>query len=170
VVLDDLGENGVYVGMDVGVYYRKNGMAVWDNFSDQLPNVSVRELEIAGKGSNPGDKRLIAATFGRGVWRSTLWGTTQLRLGASLPRLQRFTASRNGSILTLRFQLGTDRYQGGYSRIQLATLDGKVVYQDQVPNFGVSQRSIDLSGRGQGVYLFVLKKGDQYLSRRIAIP
>src|SRR5262249_11554630 len=55
--------NGVYVGMDSGIYYRDDRLDSWVPFSDGLPNIVVTSLlidEMRG--------RLIAGTFGRGVW------------------------------------------------------------------------------------------------------
>ena len=58
----------VYVGCDVGVYYRDAAAASWILYNTGLPNVSVRDLAIfypLGK--------LRAATYGRGVWEADLY-------------------------------------------------------------------------------------------------
>ena len=58
-------DENLYLGMDVGVYYRDSTMNDWIPYFDGLPNVIVSELEIqytAGK--------VRAATFGRGIWES----------------------------------------------------------------------------------------------------
>ena len=54
----------VYVGMDVGVYYRDNLSATWTLYNTGLPNTPVFDMEISP--ANP--TKLTAATFGRGVW------------------------------------------------------------------------------------------------------
>ena len=57
----------VYVGTDIGVFYRDNTMGSWVAYMDGLPRVSVRDLEIyylTGK--------IRAATFGRGTWESNV--------------------------------------------------------------------------------------------------
>ena len=170
VALDNLGQNGVYLGTDAGVFFKRNGFAQWENFSGGLPNAAIRELDIARKGTNNADRRLVAATFGRGVWRSNLWDDipTAVRPGARLPGLRRFTTTVSGSELTVRFQLGTDRFDQGNCEFQITTVDGKLVYGEQVRNFGVFERTIDLSGRGKGVYLFVLKNAVERMIRRMA--
>ena len=69
----------LYVGMDVGVYYRDSLMGSWVAFSSGLPNVVVSEMEIqyaAGK--------LRAATYGRGMWETDLLTTTMQNLDASV--------------------------------------------------------------------------------------
>ena len=55
--------NGVFVGLDSGVYYRDDRLNAWVPFSDGLPNVVVVTLVIDEERG-----RLIAGTFGRGVW------------------------------------------------------------------------------------------------------
>jgi hypothetical protein len=65
VTVDDNTPHGIYVGMNIGVYYKKEPDANWTNFSDNLPLVAINELEIqkaAGK--------IRVATYGRGVWES----------------------------------------------------------------------------------------------------
>ncbi len=60
--------DGLYVGTDVGVYYRDTLLGDWIPFFDNLPNVVVNELEI-----NYSLKKLRAATYGRGLWQSGLY-------------------------------------------------------------------------------------------------
>jgi PKD repeat protein len=57
----------LYVGMDVGVYYRDNTMSSWVLYNTGLPNVGVMELEIHYTAL-----KLRAATFGRSIWQSNL--------------------------------------------------------------------------------------------------
>lgn len=59
--------DGVYVGLDVGVYYRDNNLGDWVLFSNGLPNVIITELDI-----NTTNNRIYAGTFGRSAWYSEL--------------------------------------------------------------------------------------------------
>ncbi len=60
-------DDPVYIGTSLGVYYRDNTLANWIPFDTNLPNVSVTDLEI-----HPLDGKIIASTYGRGVWQSTI--------------------------------------------------------------------------------------------------
>lgn len=60
-------DNPLYVGTSLGVYYRDDSMSSWQPFETNLPNVSVEDLEI-----NVEDAKLIAATYGRGVWQTDI--------------------------------------------------------------------------------------------------
>jgi PKD repeat protein len=62
----------MYVGMDVGVYYRHRGMADWELFATNLPNTEVTELEIYYDDACRGNDMLRASTYGRGLWESDL--------------------------------------------------------------------------------------------------
>ncbi|APY07637.1 hypothetical protein BWZ20_04680 [Winogradskyella sp. J14-2] len=64
----DNGDDGLYVGMNYGVFYTDNTRTRWVNFSNGLPNVRINELEI-----NTVDNKIYAATYGRGLWRSDVY-------------------------------------------------------------------------------------------------
>jgi photosystem II stability/assembly factor-like uncharacterized protein len=59
--------NPLYLGTSLGVYYRDDSMSAWAPFDTNLPNVSVTDLEI-----NLEDAKLIAATYGRGIWQTDI--------------------------------------------------------------------------------------------------
>lgn len=61
----------VYIGTEMGVYYRNNDLSGWHKFGNQLPNSPVTDLYIY---KNGGTNYITAATFGRGLWRSPTFG------------------------------------------------------------------------------------------------
>ena len=71
LVWDDNGNDGLYVGMDYGVYYIDNTFDEWQPYSNLLPNVIINELEI-----NNETRMLYAGTYGRGLWVSPLVART----------------------------------------------------------------------------------------------
>ena len=79
-------DNGIYVGMDVGVYYRDSTLTNWISFSEGLPNVIVTELDIYYN-SNPSKSRIKASTYGRGLWESEFY------VSPSTPPLASFETS-----------------------------------------------------------------------------
>ena len=68
IVYQNGGSDGLYVGMDIGVYYRDNSMEDWTLYNASLPNVVISELEI-----DYDESKIYAATYGRGLWRSDLY-------------------------------------------------------------------------------------------------
>jgi hypothetical protein len=63
----------IYIGMDVGVYYKDNSSSQWTLYNAGLPNVPISDLEIS-----PASPTLLrAATYGRGVYEvETIQSTT----------------------------------------------------------------------------------------------
>ncbi|MEI7500725.1 MAG: T9SS type A sorting domain-containing protein [Bacteroidota bacterium] len=70
IAYEDFTNDALYIGTDVGVFYRNAGMPDWIPFTNNLPNVMVTDLEIAY-----GVGKIRASTFGRGVWESDLYVT-----------------------------------------------------------------------------------------------
>lgn len=72
IVYDRNSDEGLYIGTQTGILYRNAAMPGWVNFSSGFPVVDVRELEIFYN-QNPANNRIMAATYGRGLWKSELY-------------------------------------------------------------------------------------------------
>lgn len=55
----------VYIGTELGVFYKDDNQAGWEPFFNGLPRVPVTDLHV-----DYSSGFVIAATFGRGLWRS----------------------------------------------------------------------------------------------------
>ncbi len=65
-IYDGSTDDGIYVGMAPGIYYKDNTSPTsWTLRTNGLPNVDVRELEIACE-------KLYAGTYGRGLWEASM--------------------------------------------------------------------------------------------------
>ena len=73
IAIHDDGDETLYVGMDVGVYYRNNTMSDWVLYNTDLPNVQISEVEIKEQ-----TNELYIATYGRGVWKNNTIGASSL--------------------------------------------------------------------------------------------
>lgn len=62
----------MYVGLDVGVYYRDSTMTDWELYNAGLPMMEVDDLKIRIDRECPGNSTITAGTFGRGTWVSPL--------------------------------------------------------------------------------------------------
>ena len=60
-------DNDLYLGTSLGVYHINDQMSEWEVFSNNLPNVPVKDLEI-----NVDEQTITAGTYGRGVWQSPI--------------------------------------------------------------------------------------------------
>ncbi len=162
VVTYSNGSNGgVYLGMDVGVYYRDNTMSDWVLFNAQLPNVEIADLEIQyslGK--------VRAATYGRGVWESDLYGTTpfvapELAGKLSDKELQKtnFKVYPNPAqdVLNVEFYAA----EGGPSRLYILDLMGRVQTKEQVVEMvqGFNKVNLQINDLPNGIYYLSNGKG-----------
>ena len=69
VVIDHTDNSTIYLGTEIGVYKKAMSENTWSSYGENLPNMTVMELEIM-YGSNA----LRAATWGRGLWEYSLDG------------------------------------------------------------------------------------------------
>lgn len=90
--------NEVYVGTDVGIYYRNDNIGHWINFSNGLPVTMVMNLYI-----NPTLQTISAATFGRGIWVSPLYGSAACPVNIALNNTyyNRYVFSASGDITSI---------------------------------------------------------------------
>jgi photosystem II stability/assembly factor-like uncharacterized protein len=69
IVIDKTKNDGsMYAGTIRGVFYRNNSSGKWIPYSNGLPNSLINEVEI-----NYFNRKLYAATYGRGVWCTKLY-------------------------------------------------------------------------------------------------
>jgi photosystem II stability/assembly factor-like uncharacterized protein len=159
---------GVYVAMDVGVYYRDNTLTAWLPFFSKLPNVSVRELEIS-YGRTVDENRLRAATFGRGLWETPLYNASPVVLAGNdgVPAAEGFSAvaEKGGRGVAIRF--GSPK--PGRYRAELTDLKGAVLRaQDLGTVSGWYQGRMDIgAGLVSGLHVLVLKGPAGSLAGRI---
>ncbi len=74
IVYDKTSNEGLYVGTDVGVFYKDATMQNWIYYSTGLPaTAKVTELEIYYDNTNPENSVLRGSTYGRGLWESSLF-------------------------------------------------------------------------------------------------
>ena len=99
VVIENNAVQGLYVGMNTGVYYKNDTMSTWQNYTGNLPTVAVNELEIqynAGK--------LRVATYGRGVWETPLFVG-----GVVAVKWLSFTAIKNNGRVQLNWKVNGEK-------------------------------------------------------------
>ncbi|MEI8136241.1 MAG: T9SS type A sorting domain-containing protein [Bacteroidota bacterium] len=56
----------IYIGMDIGIYYKDNSSTNWTLYNTGLPNTVVMDMEMSP--ASPG--KIYAATYGRGVYEA----------------------------------------------------------------------------------------------------
>ena len=69
LVADSNPEHSLYLGMDMGIFYKDDNLSDWIPFDNGIPKVTARDLEIVHSIG-----KIRAGTWGRGLWESDLYG------------------------------------------------------------------------------------------------
>lgn len=62
-------QNGIYLGTDVGIFYKDDTLPDWVPYDAGMPFAIINDLEI-----NYTASKIYAGTYGRGIWVSDLYG------------------------------------------------------------------------------------------------
>jgi hypothetical protein len=68
VAVENSSSDGIYVAMNLGVYYKNNLMTSWVNLTENLPLVAINEVEIV-----PNADKIRIGTYGRGIWERSVY-------------------------------------------------------------------------------------------------
>ena len=75
IAVDTSSPGALFVGTDIGVYYKDSSMGGWLTYDAGLPNVIVDDIHI-----NYGNYKVRAATYGRGIWEDDLGKQPSLKV------------------------------------------------------------------------------------------
>ena len=140
LVWDTNTDNGLYLGMDYGVYYIDDNFTDWQPFSNGIPNVIVNELEI-----NHADGKLYAGTYGRGLWATPTYEELLAVEGAqAVNTIQAYpNPTQDKLYVTLK--------QPEIGSLRLFNSQGKLLQVHHAIPLG-SRFEMDLSTLARGVY------------------
>ena len=149
--------NGLYVGMNYGIYYIDDASAgTWQPFFTGLPNVDVRELEI-----NTANNKIYAGTYGRGLWVSDVYDTTLSTDAFELNSISVFpNPARNEINLTWDKNDDVD--------IKIYNYLGKTLYANTKQNLTNNMR-IDVSKYAAGLYFVRITSANGFLTKKIIL-
>jgi hypothetical protein len=144
--------NPLYVGTTLGVFYKDDSMATWANFDDNLPNVSVTDLEI-----NLVDNKIIAGTYGRGAWQCNI--PTQSSLANETFEMENIAIYPNPNKGIFNISMGTITPK----TIIVYDLIGKIIYSKSEFENNQSSVLFDISDVSAGVYFVKIYDQDNSL-------
>ncbi len=155
VAWDDNGANGLYVGMDYGIYYINDTMTEWLPYSNNLPNVIVNELEV-----NTADGMLYAATYGRGLWASPLQDPILGVNDFDIASMVSLVPNPAGDQVTIGL---TDAVEAD---IRLFDISGKLmIYQPDV--LIENKHTLKISGLNTGIYFIRINSSLGTITKRL---
>ncbi|MUU77704.1 T9SS type A sorting domain-containing protein [Winogradskyella endarachnes] len=151
------GEDGLYLGMNYGVYYTDNTLGnTWSLFNNGLPNVRINELEI-----NAADNKIYAATYGRGLWRSSLYNES---LTDSEFKIDEFKMYPNPAThqVNLKWKISEP------VTVRVFNALGKLVFYSKNKDLS-STYKIDSSSFASGIYFVKLNSSKGELIKKLII-
>jgi hypothetical protein len=137
---DFLSDGDIYVGTDVGVYFKDYAWTDWVRFSNGLPVLPVTEIIV-----DEVNEVVRAATFGRGIWLSDLY------------------TGCNPSLFLSGTNFGTNFYQssgiietsqvspGAYGNVLLLRAPQKITFENGFRAYQFSKLHAVIGNCGQGV-------------------
>lgn len=157
LVWENNGKDGLYLGMNYGIYYIDNTFNSWQPFSNLLPNVRVNDLEI-----NTADGKLYAATFGRGVWRSPLFGSAALSNNdfSLLDNINIYPIPTS-SVINIKWN------QSDKVELRLFNLKGQLLKLKK--DISIQEHKIDVSNLSTGVYFLRVNSSKGIFTKKIII-
>ena len=153
IVYQNGSNDGLFIGTDLGVFYRDAGMSDWILYNNGLPNVIVNDLEISYQNT-----KLWAGTFGRGLWSSGLSiGINENELSNSISVYPNPT----DGIFTLASSLPSEKLE-----IEISNAIGEKVYQVKTNN---NNTEIDLSKVSNGIYFVKINSQKGTTTKKIVL-
>jgi len=140
----------LYIGTDVGVYYKNNTMTNWAPFNNGLPNVIINELEIHYQ-----EGTISAATYGRGLWKSPLNTLSSVESNNITELSFSFFPNPANKKITIRSNKSN-------INTSIFTLTGKKVFETKLS-------TINIAGFAKGCYILEVKSNESVMREKLII-
>ena len=157
-IAQDYTTGDLYVGTDIGVFYRDTTMAAWQPFGTGLPAVAVNDLQL-----NYNTQYIWAATYGRGLWNAP---KAHNDAGVSVvPFVQdamKVVPNPNNG----KFQILFDGWQGHDVNVKLMDINGRIILEKQFAASNKVIPEIDATGIRAGNYLLEAEINNYIVGRQ----
>ncbi len=151
IAVDSSTPGALFVGTDMGVYYRDDSNPTWALYNTGLPNVIVDDLDI-----NYTDYKVRAATFGRGLWEIGLKKprpSAAEAISKAVPQIKVFPNPTAGAWKVVFPGQGPDKYT-----LTVMDVAGRVLHTQSNDNV------VDAAGLAKGVYTIEISSGSMHES------
>ncbi|WP_426430933.1 T9SS type A sorting domain-containing protein [Winogradskyella sp. HB-48] len=152
----DNGDDGLYVGMNYGVFYTDNTLTEWITFNNGLPNVRINELEI-----NTVDNKIYAATYGRGLWRSNIYDASLSVNDFEFNSLTLYPNPATNEV-NLKWNKPED------VSIRIFDTQGKIVFYGNKVNL-FNGFKVDMSSFNSGIYFVKLNSSSGEITKKLIL-
>jgi len=156
----DAEDRTLYVGTDVGVYYRDTTMTDWQPFNTGLPAVAVYDLQI-----DYATNQIWAATFGRSLWTSPRHLLKGEGIAATPSILNSMNVSPNPNHGSFTVTLGSV-VNDNEATLNLTDNTGKTVWQGNSAISAGTKLHVNTSGLVRGIYFIEVSTQSGIIGRQ----
>ncbi len=144
----------MYIGTDVGVFFKKDSDITWQYYGSGLPNTQVSDLEIFYPTG-----RLRAGTYGRGIWETNLVRqVAPLQTGNPVQEIGNIRLLQNPVSNQIDITINNELSEQYTATI--FDVGGAQIFQKQfTTRMGKSQHSFDITHINTGIYYLTIGKG-----------
>ncbi|HXS35814.1 MAG TPA: T9SS type A sorting domain-containing protein [Flavipsychrobacter sp.] len=149
----------LYIGTDIGVFYRTTSMTDWATYNKGLPAVRVNDIQI-----NYTTSQLWAATYGRGIWASSKEKApiSVSIIPFTINSLSVYPNPTNGN-----FTLTVDNeFANKNVSVRLINNNGRTVWQSNKTLDDNSHLSVNATGQPRGTYLVEVAEENSIIGRK----
>ena len=136
----------MYVGTDIGVFYRDSSSTTWQPYFTGMPSVRVNDLQI-----NYETNELWAATFGRSLWKTKKHTTT---LGVSIVPFEPEALGIAPNPSHGNFMVTAKNLANKQVTVRIIDVNGRTAWESNGIVNSNAQINIDAKGLKAGNYLF----------------
>lgn len=150
----------IYVGTDVGVYYKNSSMTEFELYSNGLPNTIVEEMEIMANDGN-----IVACTYGRGLWQVPLYSSVVGFGEEEIVNAESVEISVYPNPFNDDVNINYEIKEAGPVEISITDLQGRVVFNESKSFLESGVYSLDLGNSfaelKAGMYILKFKVADK---------
>ena len=157
-------EHGIFVGTDVGIFYRNDSSNGWVLYSTGLPNTIVDQIEVF-----PAYHKIRACTFGRGIWDGNLPGSFSgiARINELKTEINIYPNPSTNGIFNIQLPKGSNQNP----MLSVYNMIGQQMFVPQLlsgyANGGL--HPLNLSNLPDGIYIVNLNYPDGVVSTKVQI-
>jgi len=155
----------LYLGTDYGVYYSTNGGTNWSKYGTDLPNIAIYEI-----GCDTTNGLLVAATHGRGMWRTTLFTPIEEETSTPIPSPGYMNISRN-PVIGHAFDIIVNIPHPRNFNFVMFNISGQKVraYSNRQLSAGIHRLSLSVDGLNSGIYFLKADYKSEYKVIKLVI-
>jgi photosystem II stability/assembly factor-like uncharacterized protein len=159
ITFDEKPNNGLYLGTEVGVFYRNDSIGHWISINQDLPVVSVTKIDI-----NHTLHKIRASTYGRGIWETQEYTPSGITKSEFENNISIYPNPATDQII-IDFNLNSVKE----INLTLHNIIGKTISKAIISNTLKNKYIINIYDLVSGTYFIKIQSGNDQFVKKISI-